>query len=327
MQNALSVNSDSMDFVMPLKSVGLFTRTVLEGISLCYNPRHIYIICMEDTRAMMLGLMGEWSVPHERIHFVNEDAYFLQTTGFTRDQMRPFWVKASENGRDYGWWWQQLLKLGAGVCIEDISENFCVWDADLIVLEPWPLAKGTGHSPTEYYVAPLQEQFCSASHEDAYNSSTQWLLGLEPTNPSSGGTWVAHHMVFNKSVLLEMFDLIECRVPGPESWPAKILSASASFNRISEYNIYGTYVTSRPSNGPPVLQTHSFDAYGRRGLRLYGAEEAKKKGRDSNENLMRQLNEHGVPRTGYSYERVAAQVAGLNLSHLQMEHVITMAAE
>jgi hypothetical protein len=134
-------------------------------------------------------------------------------------------------------------------------------------------------------------------------------------------------MVFNKSVLHEMLELIESRVPGPEAWPAKILSASASFNRISEYNMYGTYVTLRPGDGPPMLQTHPFDAYGRRGLRLYVADEAKKKGRDSNENLMRQLNAHGVPSAGYPYESVAAHVASLNLSHLQMEHVVTMAAE
>ena len=94
--------------------------------------------------------MVEWSLPRGKVAFVDEETYFQKVMGLNREDL-----KANFKGvgpRDFGWWWQQLLKLGAGQCIEGISENFCVWDADLIVLEPWPLLQ-----KETCFVAPLQE--------------------------------------------------------------------------------------------------------------------------------------------------------------------------
>ena len=44
------VRVPSMDFVIPLKAMGPFTRTVLEGIFTHYAPRRIYIICQQEAR-------------------------------------------------------------------------------------------------------------------------------------------------------------------------------------------------------------------------------------------------------------------------------------
>lgn len=101
--------------------------------------------------------MVEWSLPRGKISFVDEESYFQKTFNFSREDLKQAW-KGTKSPRDFGWWWQQLLKLGAGQCIEGISENFCVWDADLIVLEPWPL---TDPNSTQCYVAPLQEKYLS----------------------------------------------------------------------------------------------------------------------------------------------------------------------
>ena len=95
----------------------------------------------------------EWSLPRGKVSFVDEESYFQKTLGFSREDFKKAW-KGTNSPRDFGWWWQQLLKLGVGQCIEDISENFCVWDADLIVLDAWPLADS---SHTQCYVAPLQD--------------------------------------------------------------------------------------------------------------------------------------------------------------------------
>ena len=318
-----STKVPSMDFVVPLKAVGAFTRTVLEGINQHYAPRKIHIICMEDTRETMKQVMADWSLPSGKINFVDEESYF-QTMGFTREELKMSW--SNTGPRDFGWWWQQLLKFGAHECIEDISENFCVWDADLVVLEPWPLLKKGWHG-VQGCVAPLQEKFLSKGHQEAYESSTRHILGMEPTMPGSVGTWIAHHMVFNRRVLAEMLQHIEQRlesngveVAWRRRWPAKLLETSQQFERLSEYVIYGTYA----SQVPGALVAHHFDVFGRRGLRLYGAKEAEAKGRDSNEELIKELNQDGQPSTGYSYEKVATQVQPLKLTHLQMEHVLAL---
>ena len=304
------VRVPSMDFVIPLKAVGPFTRTVLEAIHVHYAPRHIFIVCREEARAAMSSAMVDWSLPRGTVVFVDEESYF-QKMGFSREDMRSQW-KGTKSPRDFGWWWQQLLKLGAGQCIESISENFCVWDADLIVLEPWPLLE----AGRDCYVAPLQEKYLSDRHQDAYESSARHILKMEPVQPLKGGTWIAHHMVFNKGTLFELLRLIESNLEGTQPWPLKILQTAESFERVSEYVLYGTY-----ASRSKVLQAHSFEAYGARGLRLYGREEAAAKGRDCNDFLINALNSEGKPLMGYSYQRVFAEVESLQLTHLQMEHV------
>lgn len=124
-------------------------------------------------------------------------------------------------------------------------------------------------------------------------------------------------MVFNKGVLRQMLNLIETNVGTEcaEPWPVKILGIAEGFERVSEYVLYGTYASQS------VLRAHPYQAYGARGLRLYGREEARAKGRDCNEFLIQRLNEESTPLTGYSYQRVAGEVAPLHLTHLQMEHV------
>ena len=307
------VRVPSMDFVIPLKAMGPFTRTVLEGIFSHYAPRQIYIVCRQEARKAVSEVMVEWSLPRGKISFVDEESYFQKTFNFSREDLKQAW-KGTKSPRDFGWWWQQLLKLGAGQCIEGISENFCVWDADLIVLEPWPL---TDPNSTQCYVAPLQEKYLSDTHQEAYDSSTRHILKMEPTQPRKGGTWIAHHMVFNKGVLRQMLNLIETNVGTEcaEPWPVKILGIAEGFERVSEYVLYGTYASQS------VLRAHPYQAYGARGLRLYGREEARAKGRDCNEFLIQRLNEESTPLTGYSYQRVAGEVAPLHLTHLQMEHV------
>ena len=135
-------------------------------------------------------------------------------------------------------WWQQLLKLGAGQCIEGISENFCVWDADLIVLQAWPLLANE-----TCFVAPLQDAYVSEPRE-AYESSTKHILRMEPSNPPKGGTWIAHHMVFSRKVLVDLLELIMSNVDGQSPWPLKLLKMATTFERMSEYVLYGTYASS-----------------------------------------------------------------------------------
>ena len=57
--NVRDVRVPSMDFVIPLKAVGPFTRTVLESIFTHYAPRRIYVICQQEVRESMSQAMVE----------------------------------------------------------------------------------------------------------------------------------------------------------------------------------------------------------------------------------------------------------------------------
>jgi hypothetical protein len=40
----------------------------------------------------------------------------------------------NENSREFGWWYQQIIKLGAFLQIPNLSDPYIVWDSDLIPL-------------------------------------------------------------------------------------------------------------------------------------------------------------------------------------------------
>lgn len=51
---------ERVDFVVPLKQVGLITRAVLEAIHLFYNPRRIVVITAQDEATILTQLVKRW---------------------------------------------------------------------------------------------------------------------------------------------------------------------------------------------------------------------------------------------------------------------------
>lgn len=66
----------AMDFVLPLKQVGLITRSVLEAIREFYNPRRIIVVTKKIEGQVLLGLLPYWNVG--KVECLDEEAFFLR---------------------------------------------------------------------------------------------------------------------------------------------------------------------------------------------------------------------------------------------------------
>jgi hypothetical protein len=136
-----------------------------------------------------------------------------------------------------------------------------VWDGDLIPLTKWELC-----SQDTFHAAILQEQPRSEFNRQEYNKCIRHLLGINVAKPFEG-TFVTHHMVFQKRYLKEMFEHIQdtLLLSSSYSWPIYFISLSHSFYRFSEYLLYATFMMHFHSDD---FHCHSFEKYGKDGIRF-----------------------------------------------------------
>lgn len=129
-----------------------------------------------------------------------------------------------------GWYFQQLLKLSFGNVHRE-EEYYLIWDADTIPLRPLKFFEEDGRMI-----------FTMADEEHApYFETYRKLLAEEPVRDFS---FIAQHMIVQKSILREMFGRIESNFPGDESWAWKIMQnlPGSSTNLFSEYETLGHFV-------------------------------------------------------------------------------------
>jgi hypothetical protein len=140
-----------------------------------------------------------------------------------------------KNNRN-GWYFQQLIKLYAGVFIEGLLENYLVIDADVFFLRPTNFIMNnkflfsTGneeHTPYFEHMSRLDNAF-----KKYYNKSG-----------------ICHHMLFNTKYINEIFNIVEKNHKKP-FWQAFILSVNEHLNKninctesgASEYELYFNYM-------------------------------------------------------------------------------------
>ena len=119
-----------MDFVVPLKQVGLITRAVVEAIYLFYAPRRIIIVSSRSEGSIVKTLAPYWNAGI--IEFIDEETFFERNYHLTIQQiLAEYDPKREGDQREPGWWIQQLIKLGAATQIPNISTHYVVWDGEL----------------------------------------------------------------------------------------------------------------------------------------------------------------------------------------------------
>ena len=303
----------SVDFVVPIKKIGMFTKAVLEGIQTFYAPKRIFVVTNQEEKDM---LETEIIVNNDNseIVFVDEETFFVKHFGLTMTDLNKVFCNKTDNDnhREFGWWYQQLIKLGASTQIEDISESYVVWDGDLIPLTKWKLC-----SQDTFHAAILQDQPRSEFNRQEYNKCIRHLLGIDVAKPFEG-TFVTHHMVFQKKYLKEMFEhihdtlLLSCSLF--QSWPIYFISLSHSFYRFSEYLLYATFMMHFHSD---AFHCHSFEKYGKDGIRF----------RETTEIIQDMKKEKGKGKkfnTFFTYADIADYFSKNNKhppSYVQFEHV------
>lgn len=147
------------------------------------------------------------------------------------DGIRERWA-GSHPGADGrpGWVYQQLLKLGAGTYIADLSPSYLVVDADVIFLRP------VGFDPEALGRFPYSR---ALEHHVPYREAYARLFGDEP--PASFSL-TAHHMLYDRELLEELQSDLERRHGRPWYWAYVDAVDPAEPSSISEMDVYGWWV-------------------------------------------------------------------------------------
>jgi hypothetical protein len=148
--------------------------------------------------------------------------------GMQAEQLRRLAVRGFPSGA--GWYFQQLLKLQFAF-VEQEEDFYLIWDADTVPLRPLRFFDSSGKmlltKATEYH--------------PPYFETYRRLLGEEPNREFS---FIAQHIVVQKSIAREMLGRIEQQVAVAGNWAWKIMKSlpSTGDNLFSEYETYGHYV-------------------------------------------------------------------------------------
>ena len=137
------------------------------------------------------------------------------------------------------WIFQQLLKLGAHLLIDDLSDNYLCIDSDII----WTRKQQFMNEKGQFFYAKHKACACcpnSLIHSE-YVMVTQRLL-RNKAKKIPQFSFIAHHMMFNKKIVKTMLAYIEKVHKQP--WYSAItfqlnLSQGSNF---SEYELYGTWL-------------------------------------------------------------------------------------
>lgn len=151
--------------------------------------------------------------------------------GMTLDQLRTLPLLGFPAGA--GWYFQQFLKLQFAF-LDPGDDYYLIWDADTVPLRPMRFFDGEGRMLLTK----------AAEHHPPYFETYQSLFGSSPNYECS---FIAQHLIVQKSVAREMMELIERRVAGAGNWAWKIMSALKPVhpNLFSEYETYGNFIKNR----------------------------------------------------------------------------------
>ena len=318
----LDITSE-IDFIVPLKQVGLITRAVLEAIYMFYKPRRIIVITARRECRILKDLVTRWDCGI--VECIPEETFFIPNFSLTLNDLRAAYdYNRTGDQREPGWWIQQLIKLGAATQIKDISTTYIVWDGDLVPTRRWKLCERdevTGE--VRWYIAILQSESRSEFNSTQYAQCMESLTGFTPLEPQQGGgTFVTHHMVFNTKYVTELLDLMLKTTQSSLPWPMLIMSYSRKFYRFSEYKTYCTYML---RYHPDQFHYHDLGLFGEGGLRY----------REANDIIENLLAECPFSNGGLSYVQVKdfffaryqsddpanSSVVGVKPAYVQLDHV------
>jgi len=273
------------DIVVPLKTRGVIFRAVLGAVYSFYRPRRLIVVSCKSEIAWLQNQLPNWQRLGEvgEVECADEETLF-EPLGFTRSSLKIYFQQcaselrkstdeqikqsiANAGEREFGWWYQQLLKLGVGSMLK-LSSNYFVWDADLIPLKKWDLCGLNDNGCAKFFTAILQKESRNPALANEYSRAMLKLTGVSTAQPEGGGTFVCHHMAFNQHIVDQMLKRMESR--RGLSWPKAILGIASEHPRFSEYLTYSSFAL---AEYPKQFHYHPFSDFGEGGFRLRGGNE------------------------------------------------------
>lgn len=261
------------DVVIPLYRLRWNTRAVMEGLTAHYAPRAIHIVTPESQVKPLRQQSKIWSVAPLYVH--PEEPFFEATCGLSKDDICAE-LDMGESLYTPGWFYQQLLKLGAPEGITDLSEWYLVWDSDLLPVATWPLLSQSSDSKSsdsqgsdsqgsdsqgtvEHRFALLQNnQWGNAQIVGTWERWIQTVLGVEALTDAEG-TFIPHHMWFKQEHLNSFKRQLGQYFKSDESWLLLMMRSANEFGTFSEYWAYVSWVG---ETSPHDLTFYPYSQYG-----------------------------------------------------------------
>ncbi len=236
--------------VMPLFAPRWITRGVFEGLCFHYQPREFYIITPGENVVGVRELSKGWEKGETRLVVCGEENFFpgqAKTGLLTLDQLKGSLYQP-------GWFYQQVLKLGAAEGIADLGDQFLVWDSDLLPVDTWPILPDG--KPT---FALLQH--ASGGNPKIVKHWKRWTEELlqVPWLENPEATFVPHHMWFSQIVLKDFHHRIHRAFPDAATWQVAMLQSVATHVTFSEY---GSYASLAAKHFPDSFAYHPYGKYG-----------------------------------------------------------------
>ena len=253
--------SELFDIVIPLYKIRWNTRAVLEGLTTHYQPRSIHVIAPSIQAKTLAQIAQEWSTAPLYTH---EEEVFFQPLGLTKD----FICAAIDLGQSLytpGWFYQQLLKLGAFEGIANLSEWYLVWDSDLLPVDTWNLIEQKA-GQTKHSFALLQHN--AYGNPNIVSKWETWInsvLGVDALIDREG-TFIPHHMWFKQEHLKSFAEQINHYYQSKDSWLLLIMQSANEFGTFSEYWSYVSWVSQQ---APQDISFYPYKQYGETSERFF----------------------------------------------------------
>jgi len=249
---------EPFDFVIPLYRMRWNTRAVLEGLTHHYQPRSIHIITPETEARSLREKVKNWAVAPTFVH--EEEPFFEAKWGLSKDAI----CAELELGKSLytpGWFYQQVLKLGAPEGIEDLSEWYVVWDSDLLPVATWPLLESDsaeGGAVRHPFALLQHNQWGNPKIVSTWGTWIRSVLGVEPALDSEG-TFIPHHMWFKQEHLVSFQQQLGQYFQSDDAWLLLMMRSANKFGTFSEYWSYISWVAAK---APEDLAFHPYNTYG-----------------------------------------------------------------
>jgi len=192
-------------------------------IPYCEKDEYTIYSCIDSLKNISeinnIYVVSSKEFTYKNIRWVNEDIFPFKKGDITRLNSSILLERA-------GWYYQQLIKLHSFL-IPNIADSFLILDSDVIFLRDVNFFENNKfkYNYSHEYTLPYFE--CMYRLNNFFTKSTD-ISGI------------CHHMIFEKKILDEIFDLI--KQPGEEVYETIIKAVTHKEIGFSEYELYFNYI-------------------------------------------------------------------------------------